>query len=313
MDRVSMTPANDADESQPPWYVLGAGALGTLIAGQLQEKKQPFSLLSRDPADRRRRLKVADRWLELSMHPLTEIGSGEIRGLIVATKAGDCANALAQIADGLAVDAEVVVMANGLGFEQQLATVLSGRLLMRGVSTSAAYRQGKEDVIMASQGETYLGRIGEIENTDQNLEHPSPFVESTLCELKNWSWKPQIEQRIHRKFCINCVINPLTALLRCKNGMLVQRDDYRVQTEGLASEVEAVARTLELWSGEEALISAVTTVCHSTATNLSSTLQDILAGRRSELPFLTGELLKRANKIGVAIPKSADLLNELLR
>ena len=75
-----MTPANDADESQPPWYVLGAGALGTLIAGQLQEKKQPFSLLSRDPADRRRRLKVADRWLELSMHPLTEIGCGADRG-----------------------------------------------------------------------------------------------------------------------------------------------------------------------------------------------------------------------------------------
>ncbi|MEO0437151.1 MAG: 2-dehydropantoate 2-reductase [Pseudomonadota bacterium] len=307
-----MRTGKDPDGLCPPWYILGAGALGTLIAGQLQAQEKPFILLSRDRADRHRRLNLGDRWLDLSLQPIAELQQGVIQGLIVATKAGDCSNAIAQVSDGLAAEAEVLVMANGLGFEPELASVVDSSRLLRGVSTAAAYRQGSEEVITASHGETYVGRMGQNGNSEDHHKPPSLFLSSSLCQLKTWSWEAEIERRIHRKFCINCVVNPLSAFLRCKNGMLVEHPDYRTQTQDLASEVEEVARELGLWSGEETLMSAVVAVCQSTSDNLSSTLQDVLAGRKSELPFLSGELHKRAERKGIETPQSVCLLDKLL-
>jgi 2-dehydropantoate 2-reductase len=52
-------------------------------------------------------------------------------------------------------------------------------------------------------------------------------------------------------------------------------------------------------------------VIHSTASNRSSMLQDVEAGRPTEIDFITGWLVRQANHHGVATPQNAELLESV--
>ena len=49
-------------------------------------------------------------------------------------------------------------------------------------------------------------------------------------------------------------------------------------------------------------------VIRSTASNRSSMLQDVEAGRPTEIDFITGWLVEQANIYGIATPINAELL-----
>jgi 2-dehydropantoate 2-reductase len=136
---------------------------------------------------------------------------------------------------------------------------------------------------------------------------PDPWFEDTLARLPAWQWDPDIDVAVAHKFAINCVINPLTAMKRCRNGELLQDGKAGAALAALCEEAEPALRALGLWHGDTNLKSAAVNVCRQTAGNRSSMLQDVLAGRETELAYLTGELLRRAAKAGLALPENERL------
>ena len=309
-----------------PWFILGAGALGTLFSGQLTLAGVTNTLLHHRSATYKRRLRVDGQVHERQVLPLAGLSRGHIRRLLITTKAGQVASALSAAAPFLHQQAVVVIAANGLGFDMALPDALAGQRIIRAVSTAGAYRQGQRQGQRQEQGQQAVTRqgsptehdlviavaAGETLVGDGRAEAAEWFADS-LAAVAGWRWCAQIERAVQRKFAINCAINGLSALHRCRNGELLDGGAARAPLRELCNELEPALRRLQLWREAQSLLSAVEDVCRQTAANRSSMLQDVDATRSTEIAFLNGEVLRRAAAHKLQLPLNRALLRDLAR
>lgn len=98
---------------------------------------------------------------------------------------------------------------------------------------------------------------------------------------------------------MNCVINPLSAILRVPDKD-VAADSLRAVREGIAKECIAVAAA----EGVTLELTLPTEIAKATAAygNLSSMCQDILRERKTEIGFLNGRVVELGRLHGVATP-----------
>ncbi|EPZ38503.1 2-dehydropantoate 2-reductase [Anoxybacillus ayderensis] len=111
------------------------------------------------------------------------------------------------------------------------------------------------------------------------------------------------EAMLLEKLMVNVAINPLTALLRVPNGMLVTHEPYRQAMKQLFQEVASVFQLEQ----RERIWKHIETVCRQTAANRSSMLRDIESGRKTELDAILRYVIERANERGVPAPISTFL------
>ena len=109
-------------------------------------------------------------------------------------------------------------------------------------------------------------------------------------------WCSDINERLVEKVAINACINPLTAIHGVKNGSLL-RDPYWTHTTQIISEVSDILVELGYSQIVTRLEHTVRTVIADTADNTSSMLNDVLAGRRSEVDSILGWLLNRSDRV----------------
>ncbi|MBB4824030.1 2-dehydropantoate 2-reductase [Sporosarcina luteola] len=109
------------------------------------------------------------------------------------------------------------------------------------------------------------------------------------------------EQLLLRKVIINCLINPLTAILLQKNGELVRNVHSNQLFEQLYDEIMVVFPEMKL----ELSFDRVAEVCQRTAANTSSMLTDRLQGNRMEIDTIVSALIRKAEMRGGALPMLA--------
>lgn len=109
---------------------------------------------------------------------------------------------------------------------------------------------------------------------------------------------------------MNVAINPLAALHRVPNGALLDAP-LRAQLDALVREAWPVLRVEGLALDEGEALARVHTVAQATATNRASMLQDVLAGRRTEIDAITGALLAMAARQQRSLPLHEALFRQL--
>jgi 2-dehydropantoate 2-reductase len=279
------------------WHILGAGAMGTLLAHRLSAAGVEVRLLHHEETGERR-LVLDDREHRVPFTCLGEVPARGIRRLLLATKAPRLEEALRAALPHLAPEPVLLTIANGIGFARSLGAGMQRRgegpdanrevPLHRAVTTAAAYRDAHGRIVCAAIGDSFVG-------TAAGAATPAGWFADSLARLADWSWDEAIEARVARKFAVNCVINPLTAVRRLRNGELLTEDTAYRELVELCEETEPVLRRLGLWPDAGGLLDTAKAICAQTARNRSSMLQDVLAGRETEIEFLTGELLRRAD------------------
>ena len=161
----------------------------------------------------------------------------------------------------------------------------------QGVTTAAAYREGKR-VVPVATGSTLL----------------PPGFETLARYLCRAGFDARVVRDIRtarlRKLLANVCLNPVTAAFGVRNGAL-RKLPYSVFAEVLAEEAAPVLAAEGLAIDPKAAIRRVMEVARATAGNRSSMLQDVLAGRRTENEHLTGALLRMARRHRLAVPTHA--------
>lgn len=153
----------------------------------------------------------------------------------------------------------------------------------QGVTTAAAYRVGKR-VVPVATGKTLLPR---------GFETVAQYLRKAGFDARV---EPDIRTARLRKLLANVCLNPVTAVFGVRNGE-VRELPFRRFVETLAREAAPVVGI----SPSQA-IRRVMHVAKVTAGNRSSMLQDVLAGRRTEIEHLTGALLQLARRRRVNLP-----------
>jgi 2-dehydropantoate 2-reductase len=280
--------------------ILGLGALGTLMAWHWRD--HDCMVISKDGKPVFRQLVTANNTDQLQ---LAHWQNENLDWLVITTKAADTLSAITPLAEHLHRIKRIVLLQNGMGQQEAVANWLSTQSkapeLWLASSTEGAYRQNHNDVVYAGQGQTLIGRYQE--GLDQDTQDHD-------CLPSNTVYVPDMLDRLRHKLAINAVINPLTALYRCHNGELVRHSDYRQHLQRLAAEIAGLYAFLN-WSLPWDLITQAEQIATATAANQSSTLQDVLQQRPTELPYINGYLLAQAEQHGYALPHCAELMTQL--
>ncbi len=289
-----------------PWHVLGTGAMGCLWAANLAATGGNVTLIARD---RSRLAGYHGITLETAAgaEPFAVAlecadGTTPIDRLLVCTKAYDVSGALGGVAHRLAAGAAVVLLQNGMGFHDD-ARELAGRArLYCALSTEGAWCPAPFHVRHAGRGFTLLGRYPR--GTLADAAALAADLPRDRLEIRPVA---DVETELWRKLAVNCTINALTALHGCHNGALLEPGPQGEEFDALCREIVAILGALGHSALAAELPELATGVARRTAANRSSMLQDVLAGRRTEIDCINGFLVQRAHAIGVACPLNESL------
>lgn len=111
-----------------------------------------------------------------------------------------------------------------------------------------------------------------------------------------------------RKVLINCMINPLTAILQMRNGELVGNPNAKILFDQLFDEIMAAFPEMK----NDLPKTAVEGICIRTEKNRSSMLSDRMNGNPMEIETVVSSVLQMGESRGVQLPLLATLEKILL-
>jgi 2-dehydropantoate 2-reductase len=107
---------------------------------------------------------------------------------------------------------------------------------------------------------------------------------------------------VWRKVVTNAAVNPLSALIRRTNAELLTDASAARVADCLAREVARVATASGVEIGEDDAVKQWRAMAALTGANRSSMLQDVEAGRPTEVDAISGAVAREGERRGVAAP-----------
>ncbi|WP_290813286.1 ketopantoate reductase family protein [Halovivax sp.] len=281
--------------------VFGAGSLGSVLGGLLA-REHDVTLVARDP---HAATVAADGLLiegarEAHVRPAaTTDGEALSADLAVVTvKAFDTRSAAETLATG-SYDAALSLQ-NGMGNEPTLAEHLPCPVLA-GTATYGAVLEEPGRVRCTGVGEVVLGpREGgasAVADRVGSAFDPAGLKTTVAADMPRRLWE---------KLAVNAGINPVTALARVENGAVLEPPAADVARTA-ARETARVARAEGVDLADDEATAAFERVAAATAENESSMLQDVRAGRRTEVAAISGYVVDRAGAAGIEVPTNETL------
>jgi 2-dehydropantoate 2-reductase len=278
--------------------VVGPGAIGSLWAYHLKQAGHNLSVWARSDSH--------DFHLQVDNKPQIQLinrGHSLLKQtdlVLITTKAWQAKNALLPLIPSLSSQTILLFMHNGMGAIEHFLEQIDQFPILMATTTHGALRCSPEHVLHTGKGTTQIGAFNSKGNQ-------CPFIADVFHHaLPDTFWNQNINQALWVKLAINCVINPLTALEQCKNGEL-NNTRFQKRLELIIEEVVSVMDAEGYSEGCNALMAQVQSVIRATAPNYSSMHQDIHNNRKTEIDYITGYLLIRAQAHGLSLPENQKL------
>ena len=114
------------------------------------------------------------------------------------------------------------------------------------------------------------------------------------------------EAEIWTKLVWNCGLNAISALGKATYGDILANEDARQLVEGAVLEVILVAKAagihLPSFADPKAAMAGAYKVAESMAATRSSTAQDMMRGKRTEIDSLNGFIVRKGREVHVPTP-----------
>jgi 2-dehydropantoate 2-reductase len=289
-------------ENWPNIAVVGAGAVGGYFGGLLARAGAPVTMIGRpafvDAVNKNGLFLDTLQFQEnIRVQASTEISAAAGADIILfCVKTTDNAATARQLAPLLTPGALVVSLQNGVDNVEQIRAAANLEVL-----TAVVY-------VAASVPEP--GRIKHVGRGDLTL---GPKTEKTerLATIFTRAGIPgrisdNIAGELWTKLLWNCALNAISALGRVKYGQIAASDDARQVVKSLVEEVFAVAtaagiRLVGVEDASAAFAGAIKVATQMSGA-LSSTAQDMLRGKHTEIDSLNGYISRRGAELGVPTP-----------
>jgi 2-dehydropantoate 2-reductase len=279
--------------------VLGAGAIGSLYGAKLAAGND-VTLIGRAAhvaAIKSHGLRVEGIESQIVRVPadlaVDHIGAEAL--VILTTKVPDSAAALGSIASLIRDDTTILCLQNGIGSERIARAAVRDRgVVLRGITQFGAIFKSAGVIQFMARGYTL------IEQHERSARIADVLSAASLdCRVS-----ANIGADVWHKLVINCVVNPITAILGCEVG-------------GIANPQLAPLKRLVI--DECIAVSAAEGVVFESdflreiddffrpSHNIASMLQDLRRGRPTEIDYMNGAVTAIAAQHGVACPVNAAL------
>jgi 2-dehydropantoate 2-reductase len=287
-------------ESWPKIAVVGAGAVGGYFGGLLARAGAPVVMIGRpafveavkknglflDTVQFQESLRV-----EASAELSAARGAEIVLFCVKTTDNGTTARALAPL---LAPGALVLSLQNGVDNVDEIRAAAAIETLPTVVYVAASVPEpgrvkhvGRGDLVIGPKNEK-TERVAEL------------FARANVpCRISE-----NIEGELWTKLIWNCALNAVSALGRAKYGQIAASADARKVVETVVDEVLAVARAADIHppglEDPKVAIGGAFKIATQMAEAFSSTAQDMMRGKRTEIDSLNGYISRRGEEIGVS-------------
>ncbi len=180
----------------------------------------------------------------------------------------------------------IIFLQNGMGHISRLASLYHHRIIV-GIAEHGALRLADHKVHHTGEGLTKLALFQDQEDMNEDFDFCLSLQQNHFPVVFKSDW----EKMLKEKLIVNATINPLTALLRVKNGELMTNIYYKKLIYELFEEVRNI---LEMNEKEE-LWEHVCAICTKTSDNESSMYRDIQKHQQTEIDSILGYLILNAN------------------
>jgi len=296
--------------------IIGAGAIGCLWLSKLLASQQPCHLVSRSPHPTNT-LQVTD--LKGVQHSFTISHSQQLLNttkaeqnstILVCVKAPQVVTALLMQQVYIRPEQPIILMHNGYGCAEQVAVHFPHNPIICATTANASLlhpitpQKTSLHITETGVGATFLGVF--------DSQHPvsSSVIKPLQKAMYAVFWSENIIEKCWLKLVINAVINPLTAIHQINNGAL-QEAYYQVTIKALLIEIVNIANADNLHFTLEELNNTVAQVIQATAENYSSMNRDVFYQRPTEIDYINGYLLSRAEFHGINAPYLKDCYQQI--
>lgn len=287
--------------------ILGAGALGSVVGAWFHLAGHPVTLWTTN-------VKHVNA---INRHGLTFEYDGQTRVLpipaalpsadhapmeliVLLTKTLASEAAIRSVADQFSRGAYLLSLQNGIGNAATLSQSVNPDQIIYGCTMLPGRLIAPGHVSSPGGGDTAFKPM-----TNAGLA----FAQSIRLSIagSRFCYDPNTDCVIWQKAAFNCAMNAICALGGCTVNGIAQSDEATALAHAAASEVAQVALGAGIRVDSEAITHQINFALSNHGPHKPSMLQDIEAGRQTEIDSLCGAVQKAAEPLGIATPVNSAL------
>ena len=296
--------------------IYGGGAVGLGVAGCLLKSRADVDIIAREKTVAALRSDGLSRTgifgdyhagpAEFGYHvSLDEVQAKTYDYILVCTKSFDSLEAAKELSQKRHLFGEgtkIVLFQNGWG-NAEIFSSFFRKAQIYNARVITGFRRPKANIVEITVHADAI-HIGSLFSGDLAcIEKLCEFIGAggIPCERTN-----SIEKDLWAKMLYNCALNPLGAILDVPYGALAENEFTRDLMDAIVEEtfsvMKAAGHQTHWESAKEFLEVFYNKLVPDTAEHKSSTLQDILAKKKTEIDALNGAAIKLAGKCQMAVP-----------
>ena len=290
-----------SSENWPRIAVVGAGAVGGYFGGMLARAGAPVVMIGRAAfveAVRKNGLLLDTLQFKETLRVEASTGLEAARGaevILFCVKTTDTESTARAVAPLLSPSATLVSLQNGVDNAEKIRA--AGIDAISAVVYVAASVPEPARIKHVGRGDLVVGPRNARTGTFAALFERA----GVACRISD-----NIDGELWTKLIWNCALNAISALGRAKYGQIAASEDARKVVDTVVNEVLAVAAAarIELPGVEspQAGMAGALKIAAQMAGAISSTGQDLLRGKRTEIDSLNGYISRRGAELGIPTP-----------
>jgi 2-dehydropantoate 2-reductase len=282
--------------------VVGAGAVGGYFGGMLARRGVPVTLVGREPhvsAMAKGGLRIQSLVFDerVRVRATTDVeGARGADVVLVCVKTLDTVAAARALAPGLAKDALVISLQNGV--ENVDAMREAGVPAVPAVVYVAAALAGPAHVRHTGRGDLIVEAPKDAARAATLARLAAAFEGAGVpCRVV-----ADAQPELWMKLVLNCAFNAISALGQVRYARLAASPAAWATLTRALEEAVAVARACNVRLPTDDVVSAARALASAMPDTMSSTAQDLARGKRTEIAALNGYVARRGTELGVPTP-----------
>ena len=285
--------------------VMGSGGVGGYFGARLAANGADVTFIARGEhlaAMRRDGLKVLSANGDLTVKPVkatddpASVGHADL--VMIAVKLWSTADAARTIAPTMGPNSAVVSWQNGVVAEDILIKLYGKERVIGGVSNIAALIEAPG--VIRHNGA--MARLIFAELNGKRSKRIDAFA--ALCKQANIDHvvSDDIDRAIWQKFIFLASFSGMTCATRLSIGPIRTDPETRAMLKAALGEVVAIGRAKGVSLPDDQVEQSLTWADNLPPSMIASMLGDLNRGNRLELPWLSGNVVKLGEELGVATP-----------
>lgn len=290
--------------------IIGAGAMGAVYAALLYEMdSRCISFAAR--GDRVERLRRDGLVVNGKLYNIPVLGPEDYTApadlIIVAVKNQHLDCAIRDMRNCVGPETAIISVMNGIDSEERIGAVYGMDKVLYCVSLGIDALREDNRVIYTTQGTLFFGEAINSSPTERIKRVQELFGRAGIV----YETPPDMIRVLWRKFMINVGINQASAVLRAPYAVFQTSKEAQNLMKSAMREVIGLAKKVGVHLSEDDIHGFEPILARLSPQGKTSMLQDVEAGRKTEVEMFAGRVIALGRKYNVPVPVNQMLFDQI--